>query len=120
MYTCPKCQTVVKSKYGYIQHMDGHFTSSNKNIPCPICKLGLGTSRQTFYKHMSSHDTPKVESPAESEETLYCGHCDTSFPSKKSIETHFQTFEDGIKIPCPFCKSKSLPSFAAYKMHKTR
>ena len=116
MYTCPKCKTVLKCKSGYLQHMDGHFIKSKKNIPCPICKLGLGTSRRTFYDHMKTHSPQK----AEPEKTLYCRHCDKSFLTKKAIEEHFQTFDKNVNVPCPFCKSKNLPSFIAYKTHKTR
>ena len=35
----------------------------------------------------------------------------------KALEDHLKTLEE---IPCPFCRSRTIPSFGAYKTHKSR
>ena len=118
MYNCPQCKTTWITKNSYLKHFDGHIIGSKKLYPCPICAIRF-KNRKSFYEHMDSHDNiPKLEPKKEKE--LYCRHCDKVFLSKKAIEDHFQTFGENDMVFCPFCNSKSLPSFAAYKMHKNR
>ena len=119
MLTCPKCQEKLKNKNSYINHLDGHSTTSKKHYPCPIQVCGIPFhNRKSFYEHMESHRGGEIKH-SEADDKILCRHCNERFRTIADIETHLRTLPNHINIPCPFCKTKRS-SYKAYKMHIIR
>ena len=113
MFLCPKCPIKLQSKNEFVKHMDGHQGLGRSYYPCPICKIDF-SGRTTFYKHMETHGNQVAENEIQ---RFLCRHCRICYSSIKALEDHLKTLE---KIPCPFCRSRTVPSFGAYKTHKSR
>ena len=120
MYTCPKCQTILKSKNDYVNHSDGHAVGSKRKVyPCPSCQFSLH-NRTSFYTHLKSHEENEPKTPeSKAEGGIICRHCKELF-TIKTIESHLRSLPGGSKILCPFCESGSHPTYIAYKTHKHR
>ena len=121
MFVCPICKEITRCKNSYIQHMDDTHASnaSKRNYPCPKCVFCFH-NRTSFYNHMNeSHQ--KSEEVIKVEHTIFCRHCSKTFEALEDFESHFESFEEGTKIPCPFCRpAKNLATVNAYRVHKHR
>ena len=66
--------------------------------------------------HEKSEEVVKVE-----DTKIFCRHCSKTFEAIDDFESHFGSFEEGEKIPCPFCRpAKNLATVNAYRVHKHR